>query len=133
MLQFMDGYTRLDISKLTGLSTRAISFYLQNGIIVPEIIVTKGRGHSNVFSDVNLLQFKMLKILVDVVTLDQIKFIFSKLKKDFYKYENVKAYFIEKYDLKNGKKIRQVCDNEIAGSKLIIDLREVKNIASHFF
>jgi DNA-binding transcriptional MerR regulator len=69
------------IAERSGLTPRQVQFYTEQGIIVPEVDPGEGRGKTRLYSDHNLFQFGIIKVLVDLgLSVHKIKFIMDFLE-----------------------------------------------------
>ena len=59
-------YNKTTIAERSGLTPRQVQFYTEQGIIVPEVDPGEGRGKTRLYSDHNLFQFGIVKVLVDL-------------------------------------------------------------------
>jgi len=55
------GYTKREVAERTGRRTNTINYYVNEGIIIPDIEPQAGRGKPMVFSDRNLVEIKMIE------------------------------------------------------------------------
>jgi len=61
----MEQYLKRDIAKLTKESLRQIQFWTDSGLVIPDIFSSGGRGVSKIYSERNLIEFKMIQALKD--------------------------------------------------------------------
>ena len=59
----MKQYRKTEIARLLGEPTRKIQFWLDSGIVVPDLVPPSGRGKAVIFSYRNLIEFGMVQIL----------------------------------------------------------------------
>ena len=78
----MKGYTKKQISELTGLSPRMVTFYTEEGLVIPEEDEGIGRGHVRRYGQRNLFSFALIKELNDYgIRIDKIRHIFERVFK----------------------------------------------------
>jgi len=58
-----DEYKRIEVQQSTGLPARRIQFYVDSGLVVPDIRGPSGKGRSMIFSGRNLIEFGMIQVL----------------------------------------------------------------------
>ena len=84
-----DKYTKTEMAKRLNEPPRKIQFWVDSGLIVPDIVPPSGRGRAVVFSERNLIEFGMIQVLQKCsLTLETIKKIFSLLRKDVHEYDD---------------------------------------------
>ncbi len=78
----MASYLKTDIAKKIDEPPRKIQAWTDFGLILPEIIPPRGKGIARVYSEKNLLEFGIIKILKDQegFSLDFIKWILNGLR-----------------------------------------------------
>ena len=59
----MDSFTKKEVASITGLASRLVQFYVEEGIVTPEVSEGKGRGSVRRYSRKNLFEFMVLKEL----------------------------------------------------------------------
>ncbi len=62
----MRTFSSTDIEKITGLKSNTLHYYIQRGIIYPDVREAEGRGTRRVYSAKNLLEAFILKFLMDL-------------------------------------------------------------------
>jgi DNA-binding transcriptional MerR regulator len=96
-------YTRKEIVEITGLKSYTIQFYIQEGMVVPEIDDSVGRGKVRRFSRKNLLEFVVLaKLHQHKVMLPAVRIMMRQLRKRdaFKSNSNIIAVFSDKGRMK---------------------------------
>ncbi len=61
----MEQFLKRDIAGLTEESLRQIQFWTDSGLVVPDIFPGGGKGVSKIYSERNLVEFKMIQALRD--------------------------------------------------------------------
>jgi DNA-binding transcriptional MerR regulator len=61
----MDAYRKREIAKRLGEPPRKIQFWVDEGIVTPDIKPPSGRGKAMLFSERNLIEFGMIQIMKD--------------------------------------------------------------------
>ena len=56
-------YRKVDIARLLGEPTRKIQYWVDQGLVIPEIVSKGSKGRAMVFSKQNLIEFAMVKKL----------------------------------------------------------------------
>jgi len=88
-----DKYTKSEIAKRLNEPPRKIQFWVDSGLVVPDVVPPSGRGKAMFFSGRNLIEFGMIQVLQKCsLTLETIKKIFSLLRKGLSKYDD---FFID--------------------------------------
>jgi DNA-binding transcriptional MerR regulator len=78
------GYSKHDVSRNLKRSIRTIKFWTDEGLVVPDIVPSQGRGKARVYSSRNLLEFAMVAFLSELeVELALIRAIMTGLRKGF--------------------------------------------------
>jgi|GEM_PF-6502832 len=62
----MRTFTSIDIEKITGLKSNTLHYYIQRGILTPDVREAQGRGTRREYSPKNLMQAFVLKFLMDL-------------------------------------------------------------------
>lgn len=58
-------YTKKQVCEITGLSLRAVQYYTERNLVVPEIDQGEGKGQTRKYSKANLFDFFIIKVLSD--------------------------------------------------------------------
>lgn len=84
----MEQYLKRDISMMTGEPIRKIQFWTDQGLVIPGIFSSGGKGVSRIYSERNLTEFKMIQVLKDRldrgIQLHIMKIIFDGLRRGEY-------------------------------------------------
>lgn len=86
----MEQYLKRDIADLTGESLRQIQFWTGAGLVKPDIFSSGGKGVSKIYSERNLIEFKMIQAIRDRlgmgrgIQINVMKDIFDGLRKGEY-------------------------------------------------
>jgi DNA-binding transcriptional MerR regulator len=59
----MAEYSKTEIAKIMGESSRKIQFWIDLGLVVPDISPPSGKGKAMIFSEKNLIEFGMIRVL----------------------------------------------------------------------
>jgi DNA-binding transcriptional MerR regulator len=59
----MDGFTKKEVSKITGLPLRSVQYYTERGLVTPEVDPGEGRGKTRLYSRKNLVEFGIIGAL----------------------------------------------------------------------
>jgi DNA-binding transcriptional MerR regulator len=91
----MTKYRKTEIAKILGESSRKIQFWVDSGLVKPDVVPPSGKGKAMIFSENNLIQFKMIKILqMDCkLGLTTIRIILDILRKGEFKGEKFRDFF----------------------------------------
>lgn len=75
-------YSKRDIAERLDLSVRKVTYWTDFGLVIPDIKPSRGKGKARVYSERNLIEFAMIKIMVDEldIGLDTIQYIFQNLR-----------------------------------------------------
>ena len=57
------GFTKKRVAEISGLSLRAVQYYTERGLVVPEFDKGEGRGSTRRYSIVNLVELSLIKAL----------------------------------------------------------------------
>lgn len=122
------GYTVKEVANLIGVRFQTISFYTNEGLIVPEIDNPKGKGTTRRYSKTNIFEILLIKELsLHDFSLDKIKHIIRNIR--------FKKYFL--YQDKIADKIYNELGNEntedIQISKLIQDYLKLEKTWGDYF
>jgi DNA-binding transcriptional MerR regulator len=75
----MEGYTQKQVAEITGLKSRLVKFYTEQGVVTPGVSSGAGRGTFRRYSEVNLIEFGIINQLTSYgITVHIIKDIFEK-------------------------------------------------------
>ncbi|MGA1869033.1 MAG: MerR family transcriptional regulator [bacterium] len=79
----MTAYLKTDIAAKIEETPRKIQTWTDIGLVEPDIVPSRGRGHARVYSEKNLIEFCMAKILKDYdnINLELIKIMLGALRK----------------------------------------------------
>jgi DNA-binding transcriptional MerR regulator len=78
----MSEFRKRDIAKILKESPRNIEFWAAEGLVVPDVEVSQGRGKPNKYSKRNLVEFGMIELLSRMgVSLERIRHILEILRK----------------------------------------------------
>ena len=70
----MPGFTKKEVSKITGLNPRQVQFYTEQGVVIPAEDRGEGRGKARRYSMKNLADFALIQHLADFgVTVNKIR------------------------------------------------------------
>lgn len=74
-------FTKKQIAETAGLTPRQVQFYVEEGIITPDVDSGRGRGNVRKYSRKNLLEFMLVKTLSDYkIGISQIREILTYLR-----------------------------------------------------
>ena len=78
----MVSYSKRDIAERIGETTRKISWWIDQELVLPDIAPSRGKGAPLVFSERNLIEFRMIQIMKDEcgLSLASIKNILAQLR-----------------------------------------------------
>ena len=57
--------TKKSIAERTGLSLRAVQYYTERGVVIPDINTGEGRGNVRLYGPHDLMEFSIIKVLRD--------------------------------------------------------------------
>jgi len=85
----MTEYRKTEIAKILGEPSRKIQFWVDQGLVVPAISPPSGRGRAMIFSDSNLIEFEMIRVLqkqckLNLSTIQMFLNSIREKEKDFY-------------------------------------------------
>ena len=76
-----EGFTKKQVVNFTGLTDRQVQFYTEQGVVNPAIDSGAGRGKSRRYSKENIVDFCIIKKLIDWgVTVSQIKILIENFR-----------------------------------------------------
>jgi DNA-binding transcriptional MerR regulator len=61
----MEGFTKKQVAEITGLGSRLVQYYTEEGVVTPEIDRGEGRGRVRRYSKNNLYEFVIIKHLTE--------------------------------------------------------------------
>jgi DNA-binding transcriptional MerR regulator len=75
-------YSKRDIAERLDLSVRKVTYWTDFGLVIPDVKPSRGKGKARVYSERNLIEFGMIKIMVDElnINLDTIQNIFQTIR-----------------------------------------------------
>lgn len=59
----MTEYRKAEIAKILGESSRKIQYLVDEGLVIPDISPPSGKGKAMIFSEKNLIEFEMIRLL----------------------------------------------------------------------
>jgi DNA-binding transcriptional MerR regulator len=76
----LGAFTAEQVMRLTGISRRKLTYWLENGILAADVDAARGRGHVRLFSFRNLVEVRVALWLRDKVSLQLIRKIVRRLR-----------------------------------------------------
>jgi DNA-binding transcriptional MerR regulator len=58
-----DKFRKTEVAQILGESPRKIQFWVDQGLVIPDVIPPSGKGRAVIFSVKNLIEFEMIRIL----------------------------------------------------------------------
>jgi DNA-binding transcriptional MerR regulator len=78
----MKAYLKQDIAKRIGRSISVVQSWVDQGLVIPEVMPAQGRGFARVYSEKNLIEFSFVNILLSYkLRLDTIRDIMNHIRK----------------------------------------------------
>jgi DNA-binding transcriptional MerR regulator len=75
-----EGFLNKEVAKITGMEKQTISYYTNQGLVIPSVDVGRGRGSNRRYSDKDIVKFLLIKELSNLnLNLKKIKIVFDQL------------------------------------------------------